>query len=159
MADEDRCYAAALRLLNHRFNSVEELRRKLRSKRFEDAAIASTIERLTREKWLDDQRYAAAFARTRSSRGIGSNRIRQELISAGVDREIAQAALTANADQERDQERLEATVKKKRAALERRHGEGYVRTREGRQKLLAQMVRLGYDANAVMVLLDRRDDT
>ena len=37
----------------------------------ESDAIDATIERLRREKWLDDDRYAAAYTRTRVRKGIG----------------------------------------------------------------------------------------
>src|ERR1043165_9489689 len=68
MAD---CYVAALRILGYRFNSEAERRRKLRAKRFDDATIAETIEQLRDEKWLEDERFAAAYVRTRVLKGIG----------------------------------------------------------------------------------------
>ena len=64
----DPCYVAALRILKYRFNSEGELRRKLRGKRFEKDEIEETILRLRNEKWLDDERFAAAFVRTRAGR-------------------------------------------------------------------------------------------
>jgi regulatory protein len=66
MTDFERCYAAALRILNYRFNSEAELRKKLRTKKFEPEDVDATIERLRREKWLDDIRFASAFVRTRA---------------------------------------------------------------------------------------------
>ena len=59
MDDSDRCYASALRILRHRFNSIAELKRKLRSKGFSKEDIDPTIQRLAAEKWLDDERETA----------------------------------------------------------------------------------------------------
>jgi len=80
----DDCYRAALRILNHRFNSAVELKRKLRAKGFDRESIEPTIVRLTDEKWLDDARYAGAYVRTRLQKRIGKLRVRRELIAAGV---------------------------------------------------------------------------
>src|SRR5438477_233049 len=97
--DPDRCYTAALRILNYRFNSEHELRRKLAAKDFEQATIDATITRLRDEKWLDDERFAAAFVRTRMRKRIGRLRIRRELMAAGVDDGVAAAALRENRDE------------------------------------------------------------
>src|SRR5436305_10468671 len=66
MAD---CYVTALRILGYRFNSEAELRRKLAAKRFDGEEIAETLARLREEKWLDDDRFAAAYVRTRVLKG------------------------------------------------------------------------------------------
>src|SRR5690242_11724917 len=90
MAD---CYVTALRILGYRFNSEAELRRKLLAKRFDDETIAETLARLRDEKWLDDERFAAAYVRTRVLKGIGRLRIRRELMAAGIDDDVAERAV------------------------------------------------------------------
>src|SRR5438067_1624309 len=105
MAD---CYTAALRILGYRFNSEAELRRKLAAKKFDAPVIAATLDRLRGEKWLDDERFAAAFVRTRLQKQIGRARIRRELMAAGVASEISERALRENADEDRDREGLAA---------------------------------------------------
>src|SRR5438067_1636733 len=82
--DSGRCYTAALRILNYRFNSEAELRRKLAAKDFDRETVDATIARLREEKWLDDARFAEAFVRTRMRKRVGRLRIRRELIAAGV---------------------------------------------------------------------------
>src|SRR5258706_6055851 len=96
-------YTAALRILNYRFNSEAELRRKLLAKKFEPAEVDAALERLRREKWLDDARFAGAFVRTRSRRKVGRQRIARELGAAGVAGETAAQAIAehVNADDER----------------------------------------------------------
>lgn len=153
MSEESPCYIAALRILGYRFNSEGELRRKLRSKKFEAAEIDATIERLHREKWLDDARFAAAFTRTRANKRVGRLRIRRELQAAGVSNEEASRAVTENLDPEREHEDLVALRDKRARILARRHGEEYLKTGEGRKKLAAHLVAQGYDAALVWDLV------
>ena len=131
------CYVAALRILGYRFNSEAELRRKLAAKRFDEETIAATLQRLRQEKWLDDDRFAGAYVRTRVLKGIGRQRIRRELMAAGVDDAAAERALRENADGE--EERLSAAYEK----LVRRLGE------EQRDKIVARLLRQGFEASAI----------
>ncbi|HEU4522014.1 MAG TPA: regulatory protein RecX [Thermoanaerobaculia bacterium] len=148
--DLERCYIAAMRILNYRFNSEAELRRKLKAKRFETALIEQTIEKLRGEKWLDDDRFAAAFVRTKQQKHHGPRKIARELAAAGVDRESAQKAIRENVSEEREREDLVALYEKRRRLLIRRHGEAYVSSDEARRKLAAWLLKQGYDAALVM---------
>jgi regulatory protein len=145
----DACYIAALRILNYRFNSEGELRRKLRGKKFEKAEIDGVIERLHREKWLDDARFAGAFTRTRANRKVGRLRILRELQAAGVSNAEASRAVEENLDPEREREDLIALRDKRMRILARRHGEEFVKSDEGRRKVAAHLVAQGYDAATV----------
>jgi len=129
------CYAAALRILGYRFNSEAELRRKLEAKRFDEAAIAATLERLRQEKWLDDERFAGAYVRTRVRKGIGRLRIRGELRNAGVSEEAAEAALRENGEGE--EERLRAAYEK------------LARRIDDPRKIAARLQRLGFELSAI----------
>ncbi len=151
--DPDPCYVAALRILKYRFNSEAELRRKLRGKRFEKDDIEKVMERLRGEKWLDDERFAAAFVRSRANKRVGGQRIRRELQMAGVSDESAKEAVSQNIDPEREHDALRALVSKKARMLVRRHGEDYLATSEGRNKLAAYLLKQGYDAALVYATL------
>ena len=140
------CYQSALRILSYRFNSVAELRTKLRAKRFEAADIDDALARLADEGWLDDARFAGAFVRTRQSKKIGTRRIERELQAAGVDRETVQRAIRENTDPEREREDLTAAYAKRRRILIRRHGAEYLESDEARKKLTAFLLKQGYDA-------------
>ena len=155
MTELERCYLAAMRILNYRFNSAAELRRKLRSKKFEAPVIDETIARLVTEKWLDDDRFAAAFVRTKQNRKVGPLRIARELSAAGVSEDSVRMAIRENADPEREREDLEALLAKRRRLLSRRHGDDYVASAEGRNKLAAYLLKQGYDAALVFELIGR----
>jgi regulatory protein len=140
------CYTAALRILNYRFNSEAELRRKLAAKKFENADIDAVIDRLRREKWLDDERFAEAFVRTRMRKKIGRLRIRRELMAAGVDDETAALALRRNADADGEREALVAVARKRAARLD-------PSSPEGRNKLTAYLLKQGYDGALIRDVL------
>jgi regulatory protein len=145
----DLCYLAALRILKYRFNSEAELRRKLRSKKFEKEEIDATIARLHQEKWLDDERFAGAFVRTRANKRIGTRRIVRELQVAGIGQSEAKEAVAANVEPEREREALVELGHKRARMLVRRHGEDFLSTADGRNKLAGYLLKQGYDAALV----------
>jgi regulatory protein len=147
--DLERCHLAAMRILHYRFNSEAELRRKLRGKQFEKDVIEATIERLRKEKWLDDERFAGAFARTRALKKVGRKRILRELQAAGVENETATQAIAENVDAERELEGLRALCARRARQLLRRHSADYLHTSEGRNKLTVYLLNQGYDAGLV----------
>jgi regulatory protein len=150
----DRCYLAALRILRHRWNSVVELRRKLRVKNFDRPSIDSAVARLTAEGWLDDERFAGALVRTRQHKRIGPRRIARELSAAGVSGEIAERVLGENSDREREHDDAVTLCQKRLSILERRHGAQFVKSAEGRNKLAAYLLKHGYDAALVREVID-----
>lgn len=155
MAD---AYTSALRILQYRFNSEHELRRKLAAKRFEGAEIDAAIERLRDEKWIDDERFAGAFVRTRASKKIGPARIKRELSAAGVDRATADRALAENRDDERVGNDLAAVAEKRRRVMIRRHGDEFVRSAEGKGRLAAYLIQQGYPVDQVRDFLRVTED-
>jgi len=149
MTDSERCYLAALRILGYRFNSEAELRRKLQRKKFEKAVIDGTIARLRDEKWLDDERFAGAFVRTRAQKRVGAKRILRELHAAGVPEDVAADAVKENVDAERERETLREVCERRARLLAQRHGEDYLASAEGRKKLTVYLLNQGYDAALV----------
>jgi regulatory protein len=148
-------YTSALRILQYRFNSEHELRRKLAAKRFEAAEIDAAIERLRTEKWIDDARFAGSFVRARASKKIGPARIKRELSAAGVDRATADRALAENRDDERTNSDLAAIAEKRRRLMVRRRGEEFVRSAEGKSRLAGYLIQQGYPADRVREVLQR----
>jgi regulatory protein len=138
------CYAAALRILKYRFNSTAELRRKLRAKQFDKQTIEETLARLRDEKWLDDERFAAAFVRSRVSKNKGRQRIRRELMGAGVDDDTIDAAVGANVNAEDERERAVVMARKRLPIFINRYGRD-----AARNKLTAYLLKQGYEASLV----------
>jgi regulatory protein len=87
-------YRRAVLRLARRDHTVAELRRVLLERGHEPAEVDEAIERLRRERYLDDKGYAERFARSRlAHQGLGRTRIRQSLRQRGVARGEAEAGL------------------------------------------------------------------
>ena len=82
---EQRAWSTALGVLARRDVAAEELRRVLLRKGHPETAADAAIDRLRRERYLDDASLAARYARSRLEfRGQGQHRVRQGLRSRGV---------------------------------------------------------------------------
>ncbi len=97
-------YQRALRRLARRDHSVSELRRALLDRGHEEEEVETAIDRLRRERFVDDSGFAERFARSRmANQGHGRMRIRQDLRRRGVDRRTVEAGI-AGALREVDEE-------------------------------------------------------
>jgi len=92
---EPTAYQRALGLLVRREHSRKELGRKLTAKGVEREDLDLALEKLRRQDFQNDTRFAAALARSRSSSGYGPARIRAELAQHGLSREDIASALEA----------------------------------------------------------------
>jgi regulatory protein len=143
--DPERCYVAAMRILNHRFNSEGELRRKLEMKEFARDVIDATVDRLRRERWLDDDRFAVAYVRTRVRKGIGLLRVKRELIAAGVESDTIARALDESLPDHDERAAALVSARKRLAVLRRRDDDALIR-----EKLIAYLFRQGFDSSMAM---------
>lgn len=85
----------ALGLLVRREHSRKELARKLTARGVEADDARAAVERMTAEGWQDDARFAELLVRSRASNGYGPLRIRAELGTHGLDRDIVASAMDA----------------------------------------------------------------
>ena len=148
--DPEDCYTAAMRILQFRWNSAAELRRKLRKKEFSDETIAATLERLQQEKWLDDERFAGALVRSHVRKRHGRLRIERELGAAGVSRGAIAAAIDEHVNPDAERAGAITAGEKKLASLLRRHGPEFAETPEARQKLSVFLQGQGFEIGLVI---------
>lgn len=119
-----------------------------------DAEEAGRImDRLVEEKYIDDLRYASAFARDKSSiAGWGATKIRYMLAAKGIDRETIAAALQ-EVDEGKASDRLEKLLSAKVRSLKD--------DPQCRMKLLRFALGRGYQydeaAEVIGRLLNKRD--
>ena len=113
-----------------------------------DAAKADeVVGKLVEERYVDDRRYAAAFARDKASiAGWGAAKIRYMLAAKGVDREIIASALE-EVDVSRADARLEKLMENKARSLKD--------DPQRRMKLLRFGVGRGYGYEEVSSMIDR----
>lgn len=86
---------AAFRLLSYRQRSRAELTTRLIEKDFDRHEIQSTIEYLTKKGYLDDEKFALAFARDKvRNKHIGPFALKMELIPHRLDANLTEMVLT-----------------------------------------------------------------
>ncbi len=145
-----RARAAALDAISYSAKTTAELRRKLRDKGFDPAAVEDALAHLAGYGYLDDDAYARAFVRGRfAGRGHGPQRLRSDLLQRGVARETVDAAL----------DELAATEDLEEAA--RRHGRQRWRAlsresdlRKRKQKTMDFLVRRGFSFDTARAVTD-----
>jgi regulatory protein len=87
----------ALSLLSYREHSTKELINKLKARGNTEEDINTTIKRLHEMNYLNDERFAEIFVRSRISKPLGASRILQELVQKGVNSTLAKQVI-ANSD-------------------------------------------------------------
>ena len=87
--------ACALGLLARRDHSRAELRGKLLARGFEPGDVDAALEQLQSRGLASDLRFTEQYARARTGRGYGPLRIRAELRSRGVEKEVISRILVA----------------------------------------------------------------
>jgi len=137
----------AVRLLARREHGRTELRNKLLLRDHPVGMIDDVLEQLAQQGLQSDQRFAEAYTRARTGRGYGSNKIRAELMSRDVDRDIIDAAL-ANTD--------ECWVENAVAALSKKYSNPVIAIGDLRQQ--AKMQRFlwsrGYNSEQIKLAIE-----
>lgn len=97
------------------------------------------LERLIKERYIDDSRYAEAYVREKSNlSGWGARKIAMQLRSKGIDPKIIKYALQ-QLDDEEQRQRLECKLQRKLKSIKA------VNDYELRGKLLRYALSLGYE--------------
>ena len=146
---EPTAYQRALGLLVRREHSRKELGRKLTAKGVEREDLDLALEKLRRQDFQNDTRFAAALARSRSSSGYGPARIRAELAQHGLARDDVAAALDAC---ESD---WDAAA---RALVGRRYGGKDLKDPNLRRKAVDFLLRRGFEQKSAYAAVDARGD-
>lgn len=127
---------------------VADIRRKaLQRLEFDAAGAEEVVTALVADGFVDDARYAAAYAREKSAlSGWGPVKIRSALLARGVSREVVLAALE-EIDPERAASKLEKVLETKWKSLRD--------DSQGRLKLIRFALSRGYDYEAIRSLVER----
>ncbi|MGI8671119.1 MAG: regulatory protein RecX [Luteitalea sp.] len=142
-------YLYGLVALGRRELTERQLRERLRRRHCDPAAIDAAIVRLTDARVLDDVRAARAFARTEAQvKRRGPLRILRALETMGVDTDLAREATAGGYEQRSVGDALEA-------ALDRRL-RGPIVDRPHAQRLIAYLVRQGFEVGAAVAAVTKR---
>jgi regulatory protein len=151
-----RAFELAYRYLARRERTVDELRRHLLGRDIDEPSVELVIAGLVQQGMLDDARFARLFVQDkRDLEQWGSERIKRGLLVRGIDPELADATLTADADgggQGSDLRRALAVLRQKFP----RPPEG----RRERERALGLLLRKGYRSELAIEALyaHRRGD-
>lgn len=135
-----------IRNLSLRKKTAREAERYLRELKFPDHAIDYAVQAACEHGYLNDEEYAAMYARAHARAGKkGPRALQQELLAKGVTREIARAAVAPLADAKLQRTAARQIGAKKAAGLR-----GEVDRSKARIKLHQFLMRKGYDPEIVM---------
>lgn len=93
MTDQLSAYNYALWLLGAREHSIQELQQKLSRKEYSAEDIQAALNKLIEYNYINDQRFAEAFTRSKAAKPLGRQRILGELKTKGIDDATAKQAL------------------------------------------------------------------
>jgi len=150
LADLEAAQRAALRALARRAHARFDLRRRLLQKQHPPAAVDGALDRLSAVGLLDDARFAVDYAAAKAHRGRGPARLIGDLLAQGVDRRMAEEAVsTALAAEGVDPAEAVRVLAEKRA----RQLGGLAPTVRKR-RLIAFLVRRGFSGGAVREVVE-----
>jgi regulatory protein len=146
--------ASLMRLASRAEKSSGDARRLMRGWGLETDAAEKVLEQLVAKRFIDDERYAAAYTREKlRTSGWGVHKIRAALSTKGISRDIVAAALQEYLDPEEQTGRLEKQLARRRDRIKA------ATPYELRSKLTRYALSLGYDYETVahaIELLERR---
>ena len=142
-------YTYGLAALGRRELTERQLRTRLVRRGCAGDDIDAAITRLKRERVLDDQRTARAFARTAARvKHRGPLRIQRALETMGVDRQTARNAIDEGFEDRTVDESLEAALARKLR--------GPIADDRHAQRLVAYLVRQGFELSASVEAVKKR---
>ena len=140
----EQALASLMRLCARAEKCESDARRLLRGWGIGEEEASRIVERLIRDRFIDDGRYAAAFVREKLRlSGWGEYKIRAALTRKGIDRALIDREL-AGFDREGMHERLQAQLARKARTVRQ------AAPRELKAKLIRYGLSLGYDYGTVI---------
>lgn len=140
----EQALASLMRLCARAEKCESDARRLLRGWGIGEEEASRIVERLIRDRFIDDGRYAAAFVREKLRlSGWGEYKIRTALQRKRIDRALIDAAL-AEADRSGMDERLRRQLERKARTAK------YTTQYELKTKLIRYGLSLGYDYETVV---------
>ena len=137
----------AVSLLASRARTEKEIVSALRQNAYPEQTIARVMARLHDEGYINDAAFAGQWVSARTAKGMGARRIRQELRLKGVSQSDIDEALNS-VDEE---ETMDAAVQAAEKASRGRDPSDPA----DRQKIIAALVRRGYDFSTAKTALQR----
>ncbi len=137
-----------MRICSLREYSRADIEKYIIKKGYSKEDSEKMIRRLEDEKFIDDARYANAYVRDKSTlAGWGARKIRYQLLSKGLSREVVDEAIDENYKQA--SEKMVKVLSVKWMTLEKKEEDEYLR----RKKLEAYAASRGYSFDEIEIFL------
>lgn len=143
------CFDAAMRYLEQRLHSSDELKRKLSRKEYGPSIIEQVLHELQRLGYLDDARFAqtkALYAAERKHHG--KRRALVELIKSGIDRTTADRALEEVYETHDSMATARELARKQAPRLRR------LEPQTARRRLMGMLLRRGFDLDTIRPVVE-----
>lgn len=137
----------AVSLLASRARTEKEIVSALRQNAYPEQTIARVMARLHDEGYINDAAFAGQWVSARTAKGMGARRIRQELRLKGVSQSDIDEALNSVDEEETMDVAVQAAEKASRGRNPSDPAD--------RQKIIAALVRRGYDFSTAKTALQR----
>jgi regulatory protein len=136
--------------INRRDRTVAEVRAQLERKGVSESHREAALTTLSEQGFLDDDRFARLFVTDkRELEQWGNDRIRRGLLTRGVDRELADAALNETSAGDGQDEEDETELDRALALLRRRFPDP-PEDRRQRERALGVLLRKGYESELAL---------
>jgi regulatory protein len=141
----------AVNLLAYKARTINELRERLLEKTWTNERIVDeVIEKLKTYGYLDDDQYAASFARSKIlQKPIGKRVLRQKLALKKLDKETIEKALESAFEETSEADLIERAVQK------RLRLKGKPETREDSKKFFDYLMRQGFNYDLIREALQK----
>lgn len=155
LINEDQKYLvkqSALNFLSRRHHSKNEIRTKLRQKKYDHALIDNTLNELEQNNYLDDLAFARLFTEEKiKAKRWGKNKIKVELMKRGVTSQIISSVIEEKFSGESEIEAgLELARKKLKNLTNRKVDQKKIQT-----NIYSFLVSRGYDYDACKQIISR----
>ena len=149
MDEERRALAYAVKILAGRDHSEAELRRKFALKGFPDMAADSAVGKLRSVGYVDDERFALAWAESaiRNGRGYGC-RLRADLLRRGVAEDVITRTLQKLGAEHDEFDVLADLMARKFAGFDSVHGDD-----RQKRRVIGYFQRRGFSLAAILQVL------
>ncbi|MFA5156398.1 MAG: regulatory protein RecX [Candidatus Omnitrophota bacterium] len=131
-------------LLKFRLRSENELRSRLKKKKFDEPVIRKAIDFLKEKKFIDDAAFARGWADSRLKKGMGARRIAQELALKGIDKRLIEGEVA------RIKEDYPETETALEIARRRKEKMKDVDPQKIRQRIYGYLIRRGFSPDVVI---------
>jgi len=144
-----RAFNAGLNLLSYRAHGKNELVKKLVAKKHDKESAEKAVARLEELHLIDDAGFASSLSEELvNKKGYSIKRVRQELLSRGIDRYTAENAI----------ELLDKNESARIIELLEKKYYRYLTDEKGRKKVFNALLRLGYSYGEINSALHRFED-